>query len=317
MEIQRRLAALRTDLDSFSDLEALALMASAYAMTTYELPRGVPGFPAPAAGPIPWSFQVALDSWLKTPVSGQDERLKLLDVGQNQAFKLWRVDLTLKIVAGMLGMALLAAVVWASLTWLNTALLTVGDVVLYACTALIGIVFGATVVRILNFPRQLTVGLGAGFLAWLAVKIHLGWIDPRFLQRGRLHLRHDQTLAWIRANQAWRRVKKTGRVYARALTLAERHQAFPSADGIPQRGRDGDVLCVGVAGEPWFQPLEPRCRPATKRSATSNGSLPLTPSPARTRSTSHGRTCSAGPRRSRAWGLPVFRCARARRPRTL
>ncbi len=77
-EIQKRLAALRTDLDSFSDLEALALMASAYRMTAHEFPDSVPGFPAPAAGPVPWPFLTALDAWMTTPVQSSDERLQRL-----------------------------------------------------------------------------------------------------------------------------------------------------------------------------------------------------------------------------------------------
>ena len=226
-EIQRRLAALRTDLDSFSDLEALALMASAYAMTAYEFPRGVPGFPHPDAGSISWPFQLALDSWMKSPVSGNDERLRLLDVGRNQAFKLWRVDFALKMVAGMIGIALLACAIWACVSWWFTSVLTVGSIAVSAVTAVIGIVFGATMTRVLNFPRRLTVGLGASVAGWLAVKIHLTWIDRWFLQRGRLHLRHDQTLAWIVANRVWRKVKKTGRVYVRAPLARRTEQAVP------------------------------------------------------------------------------------------
>ena len=48
--VQRKLAAIRTDLDSFGDAEAYALMASAYRMTEEQFgkKRCVEGFPSPA-----------------------------------------------------------------------------------------------------------------------------------------------------------------------------------------------------------------------------------------------------------------------------
>src|SRR5260370_17851485 len=87
--MQKGLGALRTGLDSFSDLEALALMASAYRMTAHEFPDSVPGFPAPAAGPVPWPFLTALDAWMTTPVQSSDERLQRLHVGPHPALRFW------------------------------------------------------------------------------------------------------------------------------------------------------------------------------------------------------------------------------------
>src|SRR5262249_55088140 len=123
--VQRRLAALRTDLDSFSDLEALALMTSAYAMTSYEFPRSVQRFPAPSGGPTPWHFQLALRDWIETPVRDDDPKLKMLEVGSSLAFKLWRIDSALRIVAAIFGLALLAFLVWVCTKWWSTSLSTV------------------------------------------------------------------------------------------------------------------------------------------------------------------------------------------------
>ena len=44
-EIQGRLAGIRTDLDTFSDAEAYALMLSGYRMTGFEFGRCIPGLP--------------------------------------------------------------------------------------------------------------------------------------------------------------------------------------------------------------------------------------------------------------------------------
>src|SRR5262249_25625147 len=138
-KIQRQLAALRTDLDSFSDLEALALMASAYAMTSYEFPRGVKGFPAPAGGPVPWHFQLALKDWIGTPVAKADQRLKLLEVGSSQAFKFWRIDPVARAVAAIVALVLLGGLVWACLKWWFPSLFTVPGFVVSALATAVGV----------------------------------------------------------------------------------------------------------------------------------------------------------------------------------
>ena len=62
-DVQRALAGLRTDLDSFSDDEAYALMAAGYAMTRVELPQAMPDLPP--ADPeleraVDWPFAATL-----------------------------------------------------------------------------------------------------------------------------------------------------------------------------------------------------------------------------------------------------------------
>ena len=60
--VQLLLAALRTDLDAFSDDEAYSLMAAGYRMTDYELDLAVTDFPEPTTPPAPpggWPFAPA------------------------------------------------------------------------------------------------------------------------------------------------------------------------------------------------------------------------------------------------------------------
>src|SRR5260370_450732 len=109
----------------------------------------------------------------------------------------------------------LALAIWACVTWWSATVLTVGNLALTAATTLAGILLGATVTRFLAFPRRLTVGLGASIAGWLAVWIHLRFFEPRFLQRGRHHLRSDQTLQWIRENRALRRARQNRRGHVR------------------------------------------------------------------------------------------------------
>jgi hypothetical protein len=69
----------------------------------------------------------------------------------------------------------------------------------------------------------------------------------------RAKLSHEDTLQWIREHRAWRRARKTKPIWARELDAAEVGKEFATADHAIEIGRQGYWLCVGVAGEPWFQ----------------------------------------------------------------
>ena len=69
-------------------------------------------------------------------------------------------------------------------------------------------------------------------------------------------LSHEQTLRWIDEHRAWRRVRKTRPIWVRELTPAEIGQEFQTADHVKEVAHVGAWLCVGIAGEPWFQAPE-------------------------------------------------------------
>lgn len=69
-------------------------------------------------------------------------------------------------------------------------------------------------------------------------------------------LSHEETLAWIAQHKAWRRARKTRPIWVRELDVAEIGREFLTADHVTERAQAGYVLCVGVAGEPWFQKAE-------------------------------------------------------------
>lgn len=69
-------------------------------------------------------------------------------------------------------------------------------------------------------------------------------------------LGHEQTLEWIRHHQAWRLAKKTKPIWARPVEPQELGKEFQTADHAREKAREGFWLCVGVAGEPWFQKPE-------------------------------------------------------------
>ncbi len=116
-DVQARLAGLRTDLDSFSDLEAFALMTSGYRMTERTFPDCVEGFPLPDAPPAAWRF-LAVDRLVRSGREGESERelARLLDVlsaGSHSAFKLWSLSRSLQLwTRSIAGIALVALLGW-------------------------------------------------------------------------------------------------------------------------------------------------------------------------------------------------------------
>lgn len=100
------------------------------------------------------------------------------------------------------------------------------------------------------------------FLLFLA----LGWPAPGEVTaqavprgdgppRGRV-LSHEETLRWVAERRAWRRARKTRPIWARPVEPGEVGKDYQTADGAVETARAGYWLCVGVAGEPWFQTLE-------------------------------------------------------------
>jgi hypothetical protein len=69
-------------------------------------------------------------------------------------------------------------------------------------------------------------------------------------------LSHEETLEWIAANKAWRLAKKTKPIWARRVEADEIGKEFQTADHVKEKAKAGAWLCVGVAGEPWFQSFE-------------------------------------------------------------
>jgi predicted acylesterase/phospholipase RssA len=252
--IQGNLAALRTDLDSFSDLEAFALMTSGYLMTENEFPRGVPDFPISKAGSVPWRFLAALRDWMKRPVNSSDERLHMLDVGKHQVFKIWFLSRGLQVAGVAIGFFLLLLAIGALYLWWGQPLLTVGGAVVAALWAIAALALG-TVVKFIRFRQTAMITLGVSLVGWAVARLHLWYFDRLFLKRGELpHLTHEQALEWIRQHKGlWHRVKKSKTIHARSIGPDEQDKEFHTAEGTTQRPQEGHWLCVGIIGEPWFQ----------------------------------------------------------------
>lgn len=193
-KMQECLASVRTDLDSFSDVEAHALMTSAYRMTEHAFAeeRCVEGFDGPAET-VDWDF-LAVEGGMKG-VGPQYQYVKrLLDVSGAMAFKIWKLKRGLKAAAVLLAIAIAVVGAWACWTFWNTEIvkaITVGAVALFigtaALTALGTALVGKRLMRVVRLRETLiraAFGFGLGFLGSFAAWVHLKFFDPMFLKEG-------------------------------------------------------------------------------------------------------------------------------------
>lgn len=116
-DMQELLSGIRTDLDSFSEAEAYALMTSAYRMTEYQFKYGkcVEGFASPAQAE-PWKF-LEIENSMKGYGQSYDYLKKLLKAGSSLAFKVWQIDPVLKY--GLRGVLLLLALAITAVFYLR------------------------------------------------------------------------------------------------------------------------------------------------------------------------------------------------------
>lgn len=117
-EIQRLLSGLRTDLDSFSEAEAYALMLSGYRMTEFQFEKEkcVEGF-SPPPKPEDWPF-LQLESCMAGNGPAYQYLATLLRAGNSPAFKVWRIDPVLQWgLKGTLALLLAAFVGLVAIEW--------------------------------------------------------------------------------------------------------------------------------------------------------------------------------------------------------
>ncbi|MFQ6023906.1 MAG: tetratricopeptide repeat-containing protein [Acidiferrobacterales bacterium] len=204
-ELQRKLAAIRTDLDSFSEVEAYSLMLSGYLMTHYEFKElnkqhkrdGEPGtwggfdIDAPQGD---WPF-LQLKSLIRQPPDSSDARradlAKQLEVGSSLFFKIWKLSPMLRRVSWAGGIASLFLLIWFVYAYWDTAFsfrpVSVGGVAMFLALLVAGIAF--PLLKWLT-PQEAVRGyLGKAVVAvtgFILTNVHLLVFDPMFLRRGKL-----------------------------------------------------------------------------------------------------------------------------------
>lgn len=190
--IDERIAAMRTDLDSFSDAEAYVLMTNGYRMIERALRGARPGEPAPLATPWPFLAVEPIMNRERGYERAHGRLLKLLRASSQKLFKLrW-------IVPGLTQVSV--AVALAALYWTFRSPGSLPAVPLRAI-AVAAVAVAATAVFLSQIRRlvrtqvslsELLVTLLA-LVAWIPARLHLHVLDPLFLKLGRIgRLRRDE-----------------------------------------------------------------------------------------------------------------------------
>ena len=182
--VQRLLSAIRTDLDSFTEVEAFALMTSGYRQAQQGSEQ-LEGFPEAVPTRDGWRF---LDiEPLLHPGRGFDDLTRQLRIGGLTPGKVWMLSPLLTIVGILIALAGVAGLAWLAWTYRSVSLVTVKGL----STVLIALAIMTVVphlVRIVRYGRTFSdFGLRCLLAAVLAIgfKIHLRVFDPIFLRRGR------------------------------------------------------------------------------------------------------------------------------------
>jgi predicted acylesterase/phospholipase RssA len=196
-DIQQCLAATRTDLDSFSDIEAYCLMTSAYRMTeaAFKNKKCIDGF-SDMGKTVKWKF-LKVETAIKSDGENHQFVKNLLGASSSIAFKVWKQVAYLKYTAWSLGVLLAALIIWLFISKPEYSLINlsitlgglrnwlIGIVIAFLAAYLLGIF--AKVIYWRNALTRIAIGIGMCLFGWIAARIHLLVFDKIFLNRGRVN----------------------------------------------------------------------------------------------------------------------------------
>jgi len=186
--VQEKLAGIRTDLDSFNDAEAFALMTSGYNMVRTTFDEAISGFEV-SRDKHDWHF-------LKVEPMLRDERHSkpldaLLAVSGMTMFKLWRLSAPLRVLSVAMLVALVLMLVLVAWGWHDAKPDTFqGVLALGAFKVLILAVSVAGLgglVKLISWRKtvhQVLIGAALASVGTVVTNIHLRFFDRRFLKRG-------------------------------------------------------------------------------------------------------------------------------------
>jgi predicted acylesterase/phospholipase RssA len=182
--VQRLLAGIRTDLDSFTEVEAWALMTSGYRQARAASEQ-LEGFPEAVPPPDGWRF---LDvEPVMHPGRGFDDLTEQLRVGGLVPGKVWMLSPFLRAAGIVIAAGGAVGLAWLAWTYRSASLVTVKGLVTFLGLLAITAMF-PYLVRVVRYRQTVRdFGLRCLLAAVLAVgfKVHLHFFDPLFLKRGR------------------------------------------------------------------------------------------------------------------------------------
>ncbi|MEQ8762629.1 MAG: patatin-like phospholipase family protein [Planctomycetota bacterium] len=196
--IQKCLSKLRTDLDSFSEIECYGLMLSGYEMTKAKLRAGVAQLSREPVAEADWPFLRMRRLIGKDAANA--EVTELLDIGEKRAFKIWHAIPALKWTGMAACVLAVSAALWFLFSEGERAILTYGGafwlILSIAGGALITYVgmklFGQfskyieALLRPRNLLSRVLLGVGLATVGWILALVHLLVFDRLFLKRGKI-----------------------------------------------------------------------------------------------------------------------------------
>jgi hypothetical protein len=231
-DVQQLLSALRTDLDSFSEAEAYALMTSGYRMTEFQIKQEncVAEFFEPPQSKS-WKF-LEIEDYMRGSGKGNKYLKKLLTAGSSSAFKVWQIDPVLKNLLRIVLVLIAVAIVALVYSWWTTPLpeevaqrvteittasatavrgLTFQKVVGYVYDVIVMMIILAVLAKVLTMffgtfvsehaiglvrwkdtVRRIAVGLIVSTIGFVAAALHVYIFDKRFLSMSTLQKVKDK-----------------------------------------------------------------------------------------------------------------------------
>jgi hypothetical protein len=185
--VQRQIAAIRTDLDSFSEVEACALMTSGYLMVEEALKGPILGFAVPMRQREAWKF-LEVEPFMKEPNTPLATQLK---VANRPFFKVWLLMRELQIVAGVIAVLLVSLLAYGAYKYWETEIftLTVNEASIVALTTVLSLLGLGIVGKLVNYRKTATeilVGIGMATFGFVFARLHLHIFDKLFLWQGSL-----------------------------------------------------------------------------------------------------------------------------------
>jgi len=190
-DIQRRLGAVRTDLDSFSDAEAYALMCSGYLMTEHALAKEtVLGFDVPPVARENWKF-LQVEELMKQPIEGNPLAARL-KVSDRLFGKVWLLLPWLKYVGLAAGVGLIAVICLLLLKFWSNKLpsLSWGGLIVWLIGTAAAVFVFDRLSKVFNYRKtldQILIGLGLTIAGSFLAKLHLYLFDRLFLKQGSIN----------------------------------------------------------------------------------------------------------------------------------
>jgi predicted acylesterase/phospholipase RssA len=186
-KVQKDLAAIRTDLDSFNDTEASALMTSGYLMTKTEFDKSINGFNLPAVPTEePWWFLSIAAELRKQEI--EENIGALLKVAKERMFKIWRLIPALRVLAIILALVTAVGIGLIIYYLYNEPIITYGQVGWSLLAMIAAFLVGKTIIKVIRF-RETAIRFATGFglisVGWLVANLHIYVFDNMYLKKGR------------------------------------------------------------------------------------------------------------------------------------